>query len=140
MPTRSSALTRVVPPKLPSTDRCDSQLVSPGKRPNILNSLRSGISLPPLATRQLLNTAPKAPVFRREWLSMPPPTAMRTTVPIVTAAVIHNHPMDRTLKCTSRTTKHGLTIGEKRNSIEANLARRCIKGHFALSRLLARVY
>jgi hypothetical protein len=113
VPTRSSVLMRAALPKLPSTGRCDRQwVVSPGKRPNILSSLRSGTSLPPLATRLLLSTARKAPAFRREWLSMPPPTAMRTTVPIVTAAVTHNLPMDRTPKCTNRATKHGLAIGE----------------------------
>ena len=104
-PTCSNALTRGARPKYLPTDRCDRQLVSPDNLLSTPNSLPLGTNLPPLETLLLLSTALRVQVFLRAWLSMPPPTAMRTTVPIVTAAVTHNHPTDRTRKCTSKTTR-----------------------------------
>jgi hypothetical protein len=41
---------------------------------------------------------------------MPPPTAMRTTVQIVTTAVTLNRPTDKTRKCISRATRNALPV------------------------------
>jgi hypothetical protein len=109
-PTCSSALTRVVLLKRLSTDRCDRRSASLASPLNIPNSLPSGTNLQPLATALLLSTARRVQVSPRAWLSMPPPTAMRTTVQIVTTAVTLNHPTDRTRKCTSRTIRNALPV------------------------------
>jgi hypothetical protein len=117
-PTFSSVPMRVVPPKLLSTDRCDKLSVSPDSLLNTLNFLPSGTNLPPPATQLLLSMARRVRVFLRAWRSMPPPTAMHTTVPIVTAAVTLNRRTDRTRRCTSR------TISQVSLAVKKNLAPR----------------
>jgi hypothetical protein len=113
VPTRSSVLTRAVLPKLPSMAACDKELVSPGKRPHTLSSLPSGTSRLPLATRLRPSMERKAPVFLREWL------------------ITHNPPTDRTHKCTSRTTKHGLGQWAKPRSNRCQSYTTCVNSFFA---------
>lgn len=98
-------------------DRCDRQLVSLDNLLNTPNSHPSGTNLRPLVTALPLSTARRVQVFLRAWLSMPPPTAMRTTVQIVTTAVTHNRRTDKTHRCTSRVIRNSLPIQKPTPSI-----------------------
>ena len=109
-PTCNSALTKEALLKRLSMDRCDRRSASLANLLNIPNFLPSGTNLQPLATALLLSTARRVQVSPRAWLSMPPPTAMRTTVQIVTTAVTPSRPTDKTRKCTSRTTRNVLPV------------------------------
>lgn len=99
-PMCSSASMRVVLlAKPPSMVKCVKLSVFLVSLLSILSFLPSGINPRLLATLLLLSTARRVQVFLKAWLSMPPPTAMHTTVPIVTAAVTLNRRTGRTHRC-----------------------------------------
>jgi hypothetical protein len=81
--------------------KCARQLVCRVSLLSTLNCLLSGTNPLPLATLLLLNTARRVQVFLKAWLSMLPPTAMRTTVPIVTTAVTPSPRTVKTPRCIS---------------------------------------
>jgi hypothetical protein len=102
VPMHSSVMRVVLQAKHLPTDRCDKPLVYQDKVLLTHSCRLLGINPQPLATMPLPSTALKVRVFLRAWLSMQLPTAMHTTVQIVTATVTLNRRTDRTLKCTNR--------------------------------------
>ena len=131
-PTRSvtgptfSSVSMMVPllVRLLSTGRCDKQLVCLVNPLNTLNFLPSGTNLRPLAIQLHLSTARRVQVFLRAWLSMPPQTAMHTTVQIVTAAVTPNRRTDRTRRCIRKAISQVLMISSRGLSLRNRMPRR----------------